>query len=137
MTTIQQLRKLAEHRERVARMDLAVAERDRIAQQAAVDASDRALAECAALEGHGVADELNRQTWLLRTELVRRGGERKLLERQRDVGRREEVMRTAAREKGALDRIVELRAEEVTHAAGRREQQGLDESGIQAWLRAR
>lgn len=135
MNAIDQLRRLAAHQDRNARLALAQAEQARAVQQATLEESASTLQRALASPSEGANDELTRHTFALRAEMVRRGAERRLLERQREVNRRQDAMRVAAREKGTLDRLIERRDDAQGREAAQREQRGLDEAGITGWWR--
>lgn len=135
MSAVVKLRRLAEHKERLAKLELAQAERDRADQERVVEQAASAIAQALVHTGDDPTDHLHRHGYALRMEMARRGAERRLLERQREVGRRRDLVRDASRERGTLDRLVELAEETRTAEATRTEQHGLDETGLIAWWR--
>lgn len=136
MTTIHKMRRLAEHRERMARLELAQAEMDRVRQQEVVDDTSGRMQEVLQAPSVGVEDHVHRHAYALRMEMARRGAERRLMERQRDVSNRRDALGVASREKGQLGKLIELRDEQLRHEARRREQGFLDEAGMQSWWRS-
>ena len=135
MDAIHKLKRLSEHRERTARIALADAERDRQAQEAVVAQTRHAIEAALESTANDPSDHLQRHGYALRMEMARRGAERNLLERHRDVGTRREAVLVAAREKGTWERLSELRDAAETAELARIEQQHLDEAGLQGWWR--
>ena len=136
MTTIHKMRRLAEHRERMARIELAQAELDRVAQQEVVDDTSGRMQEALQAPSPAIEDHVHRHAYALRMEMARRGAERRRMDRQRDVSNRRDALGLASREKGQLGKLIELRDEQLRHEAGRREQRFLDEAGMQSWWRS-
>ena len=135
MTTLQRMRRLAAHRERLARLDLVEAENARAATQSQVDEASRQMTR--ALE-HPCVDQEDhylRHGFALRMETNRRAAERRLFERQREVGARREVLEAASREKGKFARLCELREAAERAEIEARDQRRLDEVGILGWWR--
>lgn len=135
MDAILKLKRLSEHRERTARLDLANAERDRQAQEAVVAQTHQAIEDALGFGGDEATDHLFRHGYALRMEMARRGAERHLQERQRDVGVRRDAVLVASREKGTWERLSELREAAAAADAARTEQKHLDEAGLQGWWR--
>jgi flagellar export protein FliJ len=135
MSAVTKLRRLAEHRERVAKMELATAEQERAAQEQVVAQTTDALERALGAQGTEPFDHLHRHGYALRMEMARRGAEHRLIERQRDVGAKRDVVTRASRERGTLDRLIELQEAAACAAAARIEQSGLDETGLMAWWR--
>lgn len=135
MDAILKLKRLSEHRERTARIALANAERDRQDQEMVVAQTHQAIEAALQFGGNEPADHLFRHGYALRMEMARRGAERHLMERQRDVGVRRDAVMVAAREKGTWERLAELRQAAETADLARTEQKHLDEAGLQGWWR--
>jgi flagellar export protein FliJ len=140
MSAIAALRRIAVHEERIARLELADAERARHDQEQAVAHATRAIGGALALGDQGpldANDHYHRHGYALRMEMARRGAERRLIEHDKVVGTRRAAITSAARNRGTLDRLVERH--EVAEATERRrtEQQHLDEAGLQGWWRRR
>ena len=135
MDAILKLKRLSEHRERTARLALANAERERQAQEAVVAQTHQAINQALLCGGDEPSDHLHRHGYALRMEMQRRGAERHLMERQRDVGTRREAVVAAAREKGTWERLAELRELARDAELQRIDQHHLDETGLQGWWR--
>ncbi|MEQ1507786.1 MAG: hypothetical protein ABMB14_36495 [Myxococcota bacterium] len=135
MDALLKLRRLAEHHERVARLELANAERDRVAQEEVVTETATAIRTALGSQSVDPDDHYHRHGYALRMEMARRGAERRLVERQRDVGLKREAMTVAAREKGTLDKLYELREAAQNAELSRVENQHLDEAGLMGWWR--
>ncbi|MEQ1567721.1 MAG: hypothetical protein ABMA64_18920 [Myxococcota bacterium] len=135
MSAVVKLRRLAEHKERLAKLDLANAERERALQEQVVNAATTAIEAALCAPGDEATDHLHRHGYALRMEMARRGAETRLVERQRDVGQKRELVTLAARERGTLDRLIELAAEVEFAATSRVEQHKLDETGLIGWWR--
>lgn len=138
MSVLAALRRIAVHEERVARLELAEAERARHDQELVVTRAARAIGSALALGGQGCVDALDhyhRHGYALRMEMARRGAERRLIEHDKAVGARREAISAAARHRGTLDRLVERHEEAEATERKRIEQQHLDETGLQGWWR--
>jgi flagellar export protein FliJ len=138
MDGIGKMRRLAQHRERLAKLELATAENLRVQQEMLVEQTTRAI--LGALGSQDIdpldpLDQMNRHGYALRMEMERRGAQRRLQDRQREVGARREQVTAASREKGTYDRLIELR-DAAEHAERTRiEQRQLDETGLVGWWR--
>jgi hypothetical protein len=135
MNAVVKLRRLAEHHERMAKLELALAERDRAAQEQLVSDVQSAIADALALDDVDLFDHLHRHGFASRMEFVRRAEEQKLEEHTSEVGTKRENVRAASREKGSLDRLIELAEIAVFTRLTRSEQARLDETGLLAWWR--
>lgn len=138
MDGIEKLRRLAQHRERLAKLELANAEGLRAQQEALVEQTSRAIQGALGAQGIDPLDPLdqqNRHGYALRMEMERRGAVHKLMERQREVGAKQELVSAAAREKGTYDRLIELRELAETARLAHIERQALDETGLVGWWR--
>lgn len=135
MDAIHKMRRLAAHHERMARLDLANAEREHTAQERVVAAVSQDIHVALHTQADDADDFLNRHTYGLRMEMARRGAERRLVDRARDVGDRRDGMRVASREKGTLDKLIERRDADAASEHARLEQRSLDETGLQGWWR--
>ncbi len=131
---IRRIHKLRKHVENEARLALTVAERDRQRQEEVIqelnDAIERSREEVSAFN----AEELfYQQGWVLRMELIRRGAEALLMEKQREVSRRRGVLIEAAKEARILERVAEVREEAAEQEERHRSGKVLDETGVQGW----
>lgn len=136
MTTLQRMHRIAAHQERVARLELALAEHHRTVHQRHVDEAGQSLLEALAHECNDQEDHVFRHGFALRMEMNRRAAERKLIERQREVGTRREALETTSREKGKLTRLIELREAIERAECDQRDQRNLDEAGLVGWWRS-
>jgi flagellar export protein FliJ len=138
MDGIGKMRRLAQHRERLAQLELANAENLRAQQEMLVEQTSRAI--LGALGSQGIdpldpLDQFHRHGYALRMEMERRGAQRRLQDRMREVGVCKEQVTAASREKGTYDRLIELR-DAAEHAERTRvEQKQLDETGLVGWWR--
>jgi flagellar export protein FliJ len=135
MTTLQRMLRIAAHRERVARLELAEAEHARSLVQRQVDEAGRQVTLALQHPSEDQEDHIQRHGYALRMEMTRRAAERTLLDRQREVGARREVLESSSREKGKLSRLCELQDAAERAETERRDQRRLDEMGIIAWWR--
>lgn len=135
MTTLQRMHRIAAHQERVARLELLEAELHRNTHQQHVDEAGRSVTAALAHPAHDQEDHLHRHGFALRMEMNRRAAERKLIERQREVGVRREALESTSREKGKLSRLIELREAAERAEADLRDQRRLDETGLLGWWR--
>jgi flagellar export protein FliJ len=138
MSAIAALRRIAAHEERLARIELADAERARHDQEQVVAQATRAIGSALALGSQGPLDALDhyhRHGYALRMEMARRGAERRLIEHDKAVGTRRQAIASAARNRGTLDRLVERREAAEASERQRSEQKHLDEAGLQGWWR--
>jgi flagellar export protein FliJ len=136
MTTLQRMHRIAAHQERIARLELAEAENVRNTHQRQVDEAGRHVTLALQHPSEDQEDHLHRHGYALRMEMSRRAAERRLLERQREVGARREVLESTSREKGKLARLCELREAEERAENDARDQRRLDETGLLAWWRS-
>jgi flagellar export protein FliJ len=135
MNAVAKLRRLAQHRERMAKLDLAFAERERAAQEQVVTDISVALASTLSEADENLLDHLHRHGFASRLEFVRRTEEQQLEERTTEVGVKREIVQHASREKGSLDRLIEIEETAVFTRLTRTEQARLDETGLIAWWR--
>jgi flagellar export protein FliJ len=135
MTTLQRMHRIAAHQERVARMELAEAELERSSHQRQVDDAGRSVSSALNHPSFDQEDHLQRHGYALRMEMNRRAAERKLIDRQREVGARRERLESTSREKGKLSRLIELRDAADRAESSMRDQRRLDETGLLAWWR--
>lgn len=135
MHALFRLRRIARYHERLAKIELAVAEHERADQERAVAQASAAIAAVLDAPAVDATEHHQRHGYALRMEMARRGAERRLIDRQKDVGTRRDAMAVAMRERGTLDRLVEIHDNEVTGERQRVEQHGLDETGLQGWWR--
>lgn len=135
MNAVAKLRRLAEHRERMAKLELALAERERAVQEQLVNELQQAITSALASTDEGLLDHLHRHGFATRLEFTRRTAQKNLDERTTDVGAKRDEVRDASREKGSLDRLLEIEETELFTRLTRSEQARLDETGLLAWWR--
>jgi flagellar export protein FliJ len=136
MTTLQRMHRIAAHQERIARLELAEAEQARSTHQRHVEEAGRSVTLALQHPSEDQEDHLHRHGYALRMEMSRRAAERRLFERQREVGVRREHLESTSREKGKLSRMIELREAAERAEADQRDQRRMDETGLLAWWRS-
>lgn len=136
MNGIKKMQRLAKHRERVAKIELANAEEQRVRQEALVEQTSAAISGALGsqyIDPLDPVDQQNRHSYALRMEMERRGAQRSLYEQTREVESRQEHVTAASRETGTYDRLIEIRNAALAAERSRVEQHHLDEAGLTSW----
>ena len=135
METIRRLKRLAEHKERMAKIDLSRAEHERMVQQQILDTHTATLASVLASRPTDAEDARQRHAYALQVELTRRRAERTLFERQRQAGLKREALIGEARERRTWEIAEENRMNEAKAEAERKLRATLDQIGLDIWWR--
>lgn len=136
MSVIEKMRRLAAHRERIAKIELANAEGMRAKQEALVEQTSAAILGALGSQSADPldpVDQQNRHGYALRMEMERRSAARALSEREREVEAQREQVTAASRETGTYERLLERRAAAQQADRARIEQRQLDEAGLASW----